>query len=211
MGEFVNAAVGFPTVVFTCLLVVVVGYWVLVLAGGADLDADADVGIAGVLAGLGLGGVPATVAASLLIAFGWFVSLVGTVLLGGPGLSVVAAVVLVVALAGGWLGTRLLVPLLRRALPDTSGPSRADFVGRTCVVRTGRVDRHFGQAEVTSADGSSALVQVRQAGTDALTAGTPALIYDFDADGEFFWIVPVDAALHPDPLHPRHLEPPTSA
>jgi multicomponent Na+:H+ antiporter subunit G len=33
MGEFVDAALGFPAVLFTFLLVVVVGYWILVLLG----------------------------------------------------------------------------------------------------------------------------------------------------------------------------------
>ena len=40
---------------------------------------------------------------------------------------------------------------------------------------------------------------VRDAGTDALTYGTSAVLYDFDAAGEFFWVVPADVALHPDP------------
>lgn len=54
------------------------------------------------------------------------------------------------------------------------------------MIRTGRVTATFGQAEVHSPDGSSALVRVRQAGTDELTAGTVAVLYDFDADGKFF-------------------------
>ncbi|HEX8632176.1 MAG TPA: hypothetical protein VF755_28790 [Catenuloplanes sp.] len=210
MGGFIGAAFSFPTVLFTFLLVVVVGYWLLVVLGAADLDGDAglDGGVAGLMSGLGLGGVPAAVAGSLLIALTWFLSLVGTVLVGDEVFPLASLAVLLAALAVGWFGTRLVVPLLRRALPTGSGPSRAEFVGRTCVVRTGRVDRHFGQAEVTTPDGSSALVQVRQAAADPLPAGTHALIYGYDGDGEFFWIVPADAALHPDPRHP---EPPATA
>jgi hypothetical protein len=59
------------------------------------------------------------------------------------------------------------------------------------------VDAKFGQAEVTAADGSSALVQVRQNGEYELSAGSTALIYDYDADGEFFFVMPFNAA------HPR--------
>ncbi|GAA5004147.1 hypothetical protein GCM10025734_42170 [Kitasatospora paranensis] len=75
-------------------------------------------------------------------------------------------------------------------------PSRRDFVGLGCVIRTGRVGPDFGQAEVRAADGSSAVVQVRQNRADAaaagsgLRAGTSALIYDYDAEGEFFWVMP---------------------
>ena len=37
------------------------------------------------------------------------------------------------------------------------------------------------------------MVQVRQAGDKArLTSGSTALIFDYDADGEFFWVVEVN-------------------
>ena len=47
MGGFVQAVLSFPTVVFTPLLVVVIGYWIVVVAGGADPDSEADGGDAG--------------------------------------------------------------------------------------------------------------------------------------------------------------------
>ena len=77
-----------------------------------------------------------------------------------------------------------------RRLAATTGDSRTAFVGRTCVIRTGTVTDAFGQAEVHAADGSSAIVQVRQTGADTFTAGSTAVIYEYDRDGEFFWIVP---------------------
>jgi hypothetical protein len=210
MSDFIEAALGLPAIVFSFLLVVVVGYWVLVLLGGVEVDAlDADVdagggfdGLAGFVAGIGLGGVPVGVVLSLLIAMAWFVSLVGTVLLDGadlaaPVLIVLAIAVLAVALVCAWLGTALLVLPLRRLFPDERAPSRADFVGSVCVVRTGQVGPDFGQAEVTAPDGSSAIIQVRQTGSDALGAGSTALIFDYDAAGEFFWVAPFDPALDP--------------
>ncbi|GAA4413786.1 hypothetical protein ACFQV2_37040 [Actinokineospora soli] len=189
MGGFVDTALRFPVVVLTFALVVVIGFWLLVLFGASDVDAVGEVDA------LGLGGVPATVALSLTIAFAWFGSLVVTVMLEGldPTLVVVGGIVgLAIAVVVGLLITRLLLIPLRRVLPDAPAASRHDFVGLVCVVRTGRVDRDFGQAEVTAADGSSAIVQVRQAGDDPLPAGRTAVIYDYDTDGEFFWIAPVD-------------------
>ena len=62
------------------------------------------------------------------------------------------------------------------------------------MIRTGTVTRTFGQAEVHAPDGSSAIVQVRQTGADDLRAGTTALLYDVDPEGEFFWVVPTDVA-----------------
>ncbi|MFC3992888.1 hypothetical protein [Actinoplanes siamensis] len=183
MGNgFVEAALSFPTVLLTPLLVLVVGYWIVVIAGGADPEA-----------GDGHGaplGVPAPVFVSLLVALAWFGTLAGSQWHAGFPLW---AVPLAALLAAAVL-TRLIAIPLSRLLPTGADASRADFVGLTCVIRTGRVTGTFGQAEVHAPDGSSAIVQVRQAGEDALTAGTVALIYDVDSEGEFFWVVPADIA-----------------
>jgi hypothetical protein len=206
MGGFIDAALGFPAVLFSFLLVVVVGYWLLVVLGGADVDGlDGDAGdvsdaggISGALAWLGLGGVPVTVILSLLVAFAWFVSLAGTVALGTTGLSgglmiVLSVGVLVVALVVAFGITRVLAGVLSRIMPIGPQPSRGDFVGATCVIRTGSVTATFGQAEVHAADGSSSIIQVRQPGAEVFRAGQKAVIYDFDTVGEFFWVMPVDA------------------
>lgn len=199
MRDFVVAALSFPAALFSFLLVVVVVYWLLVAIGVSDVDSldGVDGAGAGTIAGLGLGGVPISVALSLVITLSWFGCLVGTVLVGGSGfsrpvLALLSFGTLVVAVLLALLVTRLIVVPLRGLFPDTAGPSRTAFVGRLCVVRTGRVDETFGQAEVTAADGSSAIVQVRQAGGAPLRAGGTAVIHDYDPAGEFFWISPVD-------------------
>lgn len=220
MGDFLSAASAFPAVLFTFALLVVVGYWFAVILGGVGtdvLDGDAgtgdgmaDGGFTGLLAGLGLGGVPVTVALSLMITAAWFTSLSGTELLdrtglSGPALTALGVGVLVVAVLVAYAVTRVLLRPLRRALGPAAEPSRQDFVGRACVIRTGRVGPDFGQAEVTADDGSSALVQVRQTADDArgpgreLTAGTTALIFDYSDDGEFFLVMPYDLGLGPVP------------
>ncbi|MFF5295320.1 OB-fold-containig protein [Paractinoplanes globisporus] len=183
MDGFIDAALSFPAVLFTPLLIIVVAFWAVVVAGGADPDAD---GSGDLLGFAGLGGVPVSVPLSLLVVFAWFGSLAGAEFLPGW-------IALIAALAVAWLITRLAVVLIGRFRPPAP-ESRADFVGRTCVIRTGRVSRTFGQAEVRAEDGSSAIVQVRQAGDDDLHAGTVAVLYDFDPEGEFFWVVPADIA-----------------
>jgi hypothetical protein len=152
----------------------------------------------GPLGFLGLGGVPVSVVVSLLVVLAWFGSLAGAELL----TAVPAGLVLAGALVAAWLITRLAVLGLARIWPTGPAASRADFVGLTCVIRTGTVTRTFGQAEVHAPDGSSAIVQVRSPGTDDLRAGSTALLFDVDADGEFFWVVPADVALRPDPSTP---------
>ncbi|QMU77812.1 hypothetical protein GXW83_21080 [Streptacidiphilus sp. PB12-B1b] len=204
MGGFSGAVTGYPTVLFSFALVVVVAYWLVVLAGGAHIHGGrAGHGGShghggrhshgGLQKALGLGGVPVTVAVSLLVAFAWFSALTGRALLGGR----LGGALLPAALAGGWVGARVLAWPLRRLMPAPAPPpTRRDFVGRGCVIRTGRVGPDFGQAEVRAADGSAALVQVRQSLEEAagpgsaLTSGASALIYDYDAEGEFFRVMP---------------------
>jgi hypothetical protein len=198
MGEFVSAALRFPVVLFTFLLLVVILYWLFVAIGASDVDAlDGDGVGDGVGEGFGLGGVPFSIPLTMVITVAWFAALVGTVVLTDRGFSttvflVLSVAVLVGALVVALVVTRLVMTPLRKLFPEETGPSRNDFVGRACVVRTGRVDETFGQAEVTATDGSSAIVQVRQAIEHTLRAGDSAVIYDYDETGEFFWISPLD-------------------
>ncbi len=196
MGGFVTAALGFPAVLFSFLLIVVIGYWLLALLGAVDIEDSVEFGGGeGLLAGFG--GVPLSISLSLLIAFTWFASLAGTVLLDDLELSTPSRIgfgvgVVAVALVLGTLGTRVIVVPLRRVFGPAKEPSRRDFVGRAAVIRTSSVTHDFGQAEATAADGSSAIVDVRQAGQGNLTAGSRVVLYDYDSEGEFFWVESLD-------------------
>jgi len=196
MGGFVTAALGFPAVLFSFLLIVVIGYWLLALLGAVDADDAVEFdGADGFLAGFG--GVPLSISLSLLIAFTWFASLAGTVLLDDLELSTPSRIgfgtgVLAVALVLGTLGTRVIVVPLRRVFGPAKEPSRKDFVGRAAVIRTSSVTHDFGQAEVAAADGSTAIVDVRQAGQGNLTAGSRVVLYDYDPEREFFWVESLD-------------------
>ncbi|MGC5362025.1 hypothetical protein ACPXCE_10100 [Streptomyces sp. DT24] len=164
MHEFLNAAFTFPAVLFGAALVVVIAFWLLVLLGAAehdafdtDLDADA----------VGVGGVPVTVSMSLMVLIAWFTSLTGSILLHRAGATggtraALATLVLGAALLIAWGVVRSLVHHFRRRFPAEVPPSRQDFIGQVCMIRTGSVSSDFGQAEVTSADGSTAIVQVRR-------------------------------------------------
>lgn len=202
MGEFVEAGTAFPTAVFTAALVVVVVFWLLVAVGVADsdgLDSGTD------LSAWGLVGVPVTVAFSFVTALSWFLSLSASVLLAaapwsGAVRSGAETVLLIVVPILAWRVTRVVARPFTTLFPDEPGPSRQDFVGLTCTIRTGRVDSAFGQAEVAARDGSTAVVQVRQPcqpGDDPLTLGSTGLLYAYDDAGEFFWVAPYDAALDP--------------
>ena len=203
MQEFLTATQSFPAVLFSAALVVVIAFWLLVLTGTADhhsFDADLDTDLAGI------GGVPVTVSVSVMVAVGWFTALTGSVLLHRSGATgtvraALAFGVLAGALLAAWAVVRLLVHHFRRFFADRPPPSRQDFLGRVCTIRTGSVGTDFGQAEVAAADGSTAIVQVRQLAPvdDALSAGSPGLLYAYDDAGEFFWVSPYDRALDPGP------------
>ncbi|MFF1644874.1 hypothetical protein [Streptomyces sp. NPDC058240] len=208
MQEFLSAATAFPAVLFGAALAVVVFFWLLVLAGAADhhsFDGDLDTDLAGI------GGVPVTVSVSVMVVVGWFASLTGTVLLHrgeatGLTRAALACGVLVGALLLGWIVLRVLVRCFRRSFPDEPPPSRQDFLGRVCTIRTGSVSSDFGQAEVAADDGSTAIVQVRllaPAHDTVLAAGSAGLLYAYDDEGEFFWVSPYDKALDPGPPTPR--------
>ncbi|KAA6213493.1 hypothetical protein CP973_30185 [Streptomyces albofaciens JCM 4342] len=185
-GAFTRAALAFPAVLFTFALLVVAAYWLLVLIGGAAVDIlDGGEGVDG-----GAAGLPVTVTLSLGVLIAWAGSLTGAALTESPRLRAAA---LGLSLCAAWLGAHAAARLARRLLPDERVASRDDFVGRVCVIRTGRVTADFGQAEVRADDGATAVVQVRTQ-ESGLTAGSSALIFDYDAEGEFFRVAPFDAA-----------------
>ncbi|MFI6861357.1 hypothetical protein ACIBKZ_15885 [Streptomyces sp. NPDC050421] len=203
MQEFLTAALSFPAMLFSAALVVVIAFWLLVLAGAADhhsFDADLDTDLAGI------GGVPVSISVSVMVAVGWFTALTGSVLLhrsgtAGTARAALAFGVLASALLAAWAVVRLLVHHFRRFFADQPPPSRQDFLGRVCTIRTGSVGTDFGQAEVAAADGSTAIVQVRQLqpGDAEFVAGSSGLLYAYDDAGEFFWVSPYDRALDPGP------------
>ena len=99
MSAFLDLAFSFPTIVFTSLLLVMLGYWLLVRVGalGFELGADgalegkagaleAKVGAfeakTGLLEVLGFGVVPGSIVVTLLVFWAWFLSMVGTAAVG---------------------------------------------------------------------------------------------------------------------------------
>ncbi len=207
MVSFLDAAIAFPTAIFTTLLGVVAFYWVLALVGLVDLDSgdlggdadlgDADLGsLAGVLAAFGLHGVPFTIVASLLVLIAWTLSCLGAmwllallpgtipVYVGGSLLALVS-VSLAVPIAA-----RLLKPL-RGLFVTHAAITNASLVGQHCKVLTQTVDEKIGRAEV-SQRGANINIRVWAATPNALARGSLARIvayeeksarYRIEADG----------------------------
>lgn len=166
--------------------------------GDLDLDLNADEGSHGVLAALmsalHLRSVPATVVFSLIITFAWLCSVVAMqsvtrlapALLGAPLSFGVLLASVIVALP---LTSVVARPLAKVFAPKLA-PVKTDFIGRTCIVRTGSVTTKFGEA--TLADGGAGLVlRVRVDGNQQLGRGEQALIVDYDAERETYLVEPM--------------------
>jgi hypothetical protein len=165
--------------------------------GDVDLDIDGDGHETGVLAALmsalRLKRVPVTTVLSLLVTFSWLASVVA-----------MQVVTRVLAAGGGFLSWLVLLAAPILALPLTilavrplsyvfvekRVTSRADLIGKTCVVRTGKVTEAFGEG--TLEDGGAGLVvRVRVDGGKALRRGDHALIVEWDAQREAFVVEPM--------------------
>ncbi|GAB3743541.1 DUF1449 domain-containing protein [Nocardiopsis nanhaiensis] len=210
MSLFLSTAFGFPTVLFTPMLIVVLGYWIFVIVGAAEtemldsVDADGDAaGLSAVLSRAGLGRVPVTVALTMLICVAWFVSMMGSILASlidtssTPLLYALGAVVLVIALVAAWAVTSGVVMGFQRFLPGRKSESKHELVGRTCIIRIGEAHEDFGQAEITTAGGAAITIPVRTTSGEVLPLGSTALIFDHNRDNDVFLVTAFDAALDP--------------
>lgn len=169
-------------------------------AEGFDTGDGAHEGVlASLLATLGLGGVPLTVALSVLIFLGWVLTYLGMELWRRAGLAIlggVAAGIVVagVALALALVSTSLALRPLRGTFRTQEATSRHELIGRICKLTTLRADTGFGQAEIDDG-GSPVLMQVRCLRPNQLTRGAQAIVYDYDREREVFLIAPLDANL----------------
>lgn len=150
----------------------------------------------GLFGWLGFHDVPKTFSLTLVVGFGWLISYFGTAWLVDAGkmaaFGVGAALILGLASLTVAIGlTAVSIIPLRRLLVLRVGAERIDLLGETCIVKTGRVDESFGQAETSAGQ----LVQVRARDGHAYGYGTSAVIFDYDRDHEVFYIAPLDSAL----------------
>ncbi len=182
----------FPTAVPTVLLIILLVYWGLSLAGvfdlGENIDVDADHAdletLASWLVALGLGGVPFSIVATLLVFFTWLPTalLHEYVLAWLPAgvLQWVGGAVILLAAAGlsVWLSARVVKPL-RALFVKHHAPENRSLVGRTCRIVTLSVDEKFGRAEVETS-GASLNIRVWASSPNSLGKDALAVIVAYD-------------------------------
>jgi hypothetical protein len=195
MVSFLDAVVAFPTVIFSTLFGVVAVYWILALVGLVDIDSGIDGadsgllesglgGLSGLLAALGLIGVPLTIVASVLIVVSWTLSCLGTMWLLPmlPGSVPVYVGGTLLALASVSLAlpisSRLVKPL-RVLFVTHAAVHNASLVGQQCKVLTRKVDEKAGRAEVTQL-GANLNIRVWATSPNPMVRGSLARIVAYD-------------------------------
>lgn len=210
MDEFLTNISSFPTVIYTTLLVVVVGYWLLALTGTFDLDAF-DVGVdidfevegdvsdmglvAGLLTTLGLTGVPITIVFSLLFLNAWIICYFASLLI--PSLPDFIALVqfainIGIAIASfmvSILATAFMIKPLKGLFQKINqAPISKSLLGSTCRIRSSRADHDFGEAECLH-EGASLIVKVRATGDQTFSTGDSVVLIQHNKQNDFFNIV----------------------
>ncbi len=196
MERFIEIALGMPTALFTTLLLISLGYWVISLVsgidGGADVGIDGDVDAdfetsAGFLGALGLHRIPLSLLFTVVSLTAWLISLIFVHLVTDSGsMSLWLALPTIVgSLVGGLLVASPVAHLAAPLFAVHPAVHRDDLIGRECTVKTGHVDERFGQAEVIDAEHGTHIVQVRCPLPNELRSGTKAHLVDLNDDGEF--------------------------
>jgi hypothetical protein len=175
MTQFLATALTFPTLVYSILLAFCVVYWLIAATGAIDTDAidgllatDGDSSepstAAGMLAKLGLSGVPLMLVLTVLAFTGWVLTYFVHLLLLRhlpDALRLIAGVgTVVVALLPGIVITSLLLRPVAKLVNRLRPPEPPTLLGRTGTVISPYVDAQNGRAEI--ADGGAGLIlQVR--------------------------------------------------
>jgi len=212
MNEFLQVALTFPTLAYSILLAFCVVYWLLAATGlfeadaidgmfdidGADgvFSADGDgadgVETAGILARLGLAGVPLMLVLAVLAFFGWlctyFVHLLLLQHLPDGLRWILGAVTVVAALVPGVLAASLLLRPVSRLIARLRPPPPAAILGKAGTVISPRVDQDDGRAEFDDG-GAGLILQVRAAPGDAFARGDRVVLLSHDEQANTYVVM----------------------
>ncbi len=208
MEPFLHALIALPTGLYSALLALVLIYWLFVILGFFDIDlfgADIDLEgaplwrgdtLAGMMAALGLTGVPIAIIFSFVVLIAWLLSLLANLYLlpwlpgpfgGMAGLAVgIAAFVIALPLAG-----RAVVPL-RPFFAVHGADSKQTLVGKLCTLTSGSVGQTHGQARYEQGGNDLILSVTCHIEENGLKRGDPLLIIDYDSAADTYAVAPYD-------------------
>jgi hypothetical protein len=214
MTEFYTTALTFPTMLYSILLAVCVVYWLLAATGLVDDDTihgllhhhDGLDGIhgthhhhdggssdgAGMIARLGLSGVPFMLILSVLVFFGWLITYFAQLLvlqfLPDP-LRILAGIgVLVAALLPGVVLTSLLLRPVARLIMKLRPPVPPSILGKAGNVISPDVTEREGRAEFDDG-GAGLILQVRAPPGTRFKRGDRVVLLSFDEQAHAYAVI----------------------
>lgn len=199
MNTFLQIAFGFPTLIWTAVLLFSLLYWVVAMVGIADFDVfdiDLDLaeaagsGLTGLMATLGLTGVPLPVVLTAFSLSGWMTSYFGDLLLLGmlsPGLlSLVAGTLLfLLSLVIGAKLAAILIKPLRGLFRSTKASSR-DVLGITGTAAYA-ISRDAGQIDCF-VNGAHVRLQARS--NQSIQPGEKAVVIKYHRELKAYQVIP---------------------
>ena len=211
MTEFYTTALTFPTLLYSILLAFCVVYWLLAATGLVDNDTihgllhhhdgldgihthhhDGVVDDAGVIARLGLSGVPFMLILSVLVFFGWLITYFAQLLvlqfLPDP-LRILAGIgVLLAALLPGVVLTSLLLRPVARLIMKLRPPVPPSILGKAGNVISPQVTDSEGRAEFDDG-GAGLILQVRAPPGTTFRRGDRVVLLSFDAQAHAYAVM----------------------
>ncbi len=201
MQTFLDIALSFPTLIFSVLLAVAIGYWLLTLLGLLDAElldlggvgGEGEIGgLSGALLKFGLDGLPIALIFSSIFLIAWVTSYFADFLLLrqlDPGLlrtALAVAVVLVLLVVAVPLAGLALHPL-RPLFANLAGPEAASLLGREAIVRSPKVGPSQGEADLD--DGGAGLILKVRSIDDEFLRGERVVLVEYLPDQNAYRVI----------------------
>lgn len=203
MDTFLQIILTFPTIFFTFFLVLSAVYWLLTVLGfvgiealDMDLDGDSVASLnvfSGLLFRLGLNGVPLTIVISLIALLGWvFCFLIVYFVypwIRVPWLQLVTGIPVVVGvLYVSAIITAMIIKPLRPIFLASNQQVQKQILGQVAVVRTGEVNRSFGEAYLEDG-GAGLIIKVRAYKDEVFKRGDRVVLLEYVAGENLYRVV----------------------
>lgn len=201
MQTFLDIALSFPTLIFSVLLAVAIGYWLLTLLGLLDAElldlggvgGEGEIGgLSGALLKFGLDGLPIALIFSAIFLIAWVTSYFTDFLLLrqlDPGLlrtALAVAVVLVLLIVAVPLAGLALHPL-RPLFANLAGPEAASLLGREAIVRSPKVGPSQGEADLD--DGGAGLILKVRSPDETFLRGERVVLVEYLPDQNAYRVI----------------------
>ncbi len=204
-------------VIFTFVLAIVVFYWILAFIGAVDtemfdvdfdldpeintdIDAEGLSGVTGFMLKWGLTGIPVTVVISILMVMAWLIcySVVSIVfpflypILPWKGLQLVLGLVLIIVSLGLAIPvTAWMIKPFKSIFISHTAVNKSSLIGKDCVVKTGKVNSHFGQAELEDG-GAGMILDVRADEAYGIKKGDVVILTEYDEEEGSYLVTKAD-------------------